>query len=305
MSTVRAPLPLGIASSVGASVTFGAVYFITPLLSPMSAEGVWATRAVTAVPLVAVVLLLMRQFYAFTELASRIAARPVLALGVLICGLLLSAQLWLFAWAPMNGRALQTTLGYFLMPLVLVVVGRFLYKDRLRWWHWLAVALATIGVLFQVIHVGAISWETLLVALGYPLYFILRRAFGFAHTGGLLWEFVAVFPLAVFVLVFELVTNSSLPENPHLGWLAPLFGVSSIVGFWLFVLASKQLPTSIFGLLSYVEPALLVVASYLLGERIAPLDFITYGAIWLAILTLLVGGIVTLSRERTHRTRTP
>lgn len=296
-------MPLGVATSVGASVLFGVVFYVTPLLRPMSAEAIWATRAVIAVPFVALVLVSMRQFDTAVEVGRRMVARPLLILGVLACGLLLAAQLWLFAWAPLNDRALQTALGYFLLPLVLVLQGRLLYKDSLQWWHWLAVGLAAIGVAFQIVHVGSISWETLLVALGYPLYFGIRRALGFAHTGGLLWEFGIVLPLAVWAIVHEFITNTALPENPALVWLAPAFGLGSVAALWLFVVASRLLPISIFGLLVYLEPALLVVASYLLGERIAPLDYVTYGAIWAAILVLIVGGVARLSSANRARTR--
>ena len=282
---------------------FGVLYFVAPLLEPLPGSAVWAVRTVLSIPVVLGVLVATRQLGAFTAIAARIRARPVFLLAVLACGALFGVQLWLFAWAPMNGRGLQTALGYFLLPLVMVLVGRFLYHDRLQWWHWVAVALATVGVSLQIYQVGSLSWETLLVAFGYPAYFVLRRAFGLGDTGGLLWDFIVVSPLAVFALARELASGSAIAQNPALVWLAPLFGVLSGIALWLYVLASRLLSATMFGLLSYVEPALLVVASYLLGERISPYDFITYGAIWLAILVLLVGGVGSVRSERRWRRR--
>src|SRR5690606_1491384 len=131
--------------------------------------------------------------------------RNPLLLGILACGALIAAQLWVFSWAPLHGRGMQVALGYFLVPLVLVVLGRFLYKDRLAWWQWLAAGIAALGVGFELIRVGGVSWETLLVALGYPVYFVLRRALGIAHLGGMFWEFAALAPVAAVLLVLEVV----------------------------------------------------------------------------------------------------
>src|SRR5690606_13996872 len=99
---------------------------------------------------------------------------------------------------------------------------RFLYKDHLAWWQWLAAGIAALGVGFELIRVGGVSWETLLVALGYPVYFVLRRALGIAHLGGMFWEFAALAPVAAVLLVLEVVDGVALAANPALRWAGPL-----------------------------------------------------------------------------------
>lgn len=291
-------MPRGTAAGVGASVIFAGIYFITPMLAPLDAEGVWATRALMTVPFLFVLLAVMQQMRMFTDIFKRIRYNPIIAVGILASGLLLSVQLWLFGYGPLNGRGLHVALGYFLMPLVLVLIGRFLYKDNLKWWHWLAAGIAAVGVGFQVANVGGVSWETLTVAFGYPLYFVLRRALGTASTGGMLWEFLAISPIAIWLLASELLHGTAFSSNPQLWWFAPFFALIAAIALWLYILASRLLPISIFGLLSYLEPALLVVAALLLGERIASDEYVTYGAIWLAVLILLAGGIIDLMRGR-------
>src|SRR5690606_8131948 len=126
---------------------------------------------------------------------------------------LVAAQLWVFSWAPLNGRGLQVALGYFLLPLVLVVIGKYLYKDKLLWWHWLAAGVAAAGVVFEIIRVGSVSWETLLVCLGYPVYFVLRRAIGTTHLGGMFWEFLLLSPIALVIVVLEAANGTTLQAN--------------------------------------------------------------------------------------------
>lgn len=288
----------GVFVSLAASLAFGTIYFLTPYLAPLGGLQAWGIRLLVTAPIIWLILRLSRQMSLFTDIAKRFAQRPLLVLGVLACGLLVSLQLWLFSWAPLNGRGLEVALGYFLLPLVLVIVGRFLYRDSLSWWHWLATAVAAAGVSFEIVRVGGFSWETLAVCLGYPLYFVLRRSLGTANTGGLLWELLLVMPVGVWIVAEELARGEAFRENPWLWITAPLVSALAAVALWLYILASKLLSISLFGLLSYVEPALLVVAAMLIGERIAPGEFITYGAIWSAVLILLVGGVVEMLRNR-------
>lgn len=297
------PRPLGSGgrgtlASVASSLLFGGVYFVTPLLAPASAESIWGIRTLFTVPVIAVALLVIRQWHLVTEVARRVRRRPVLLLGILACGLLVSAQLWVFSWAPLHGRGLQVALGYFLLPLVLVVVGRFLYGERLVWWQWGAAGVAAVGVGFELSRVGGVSWETLLVALGYPVYFVLRRALGIAHLGGMFWEFVALAPVAAAFFSFEVVEGSAAAANPALWWAGPLFAAASGVALMLYLAASRLLTMSLFGLLSYLEPALLMAASMLNGERIGPDELVIYGAIWIAVLMLMAAGIARLRRSR-------
>ena len=288
----------GAVVSIGSSVSFGLIYFLTPLLHPMSGDAVWAMRALTAVPFLTVVLLATRDWRLAADFGRRMRRRPLLALGALASAALLSAQLWVFAWAPLNGRAMQVALGYFLLPLVLVVVGRFLYKDRMVWWQWAAACTALIGVVYEVIRIGGVSWETLLVALGYPVYFVLRRSMGTGHVGGMWWDFAIMFPFAVAVTVWSFADGSWISANPALWWAAPSISLFAAFALLLYMVASRLLSMSMFGLLSYVEPAMLLVASLLIGERIAAGEWFTYGAIWAAVLILVAGGAAEVIRGR-------
>ena len=289
----------GVVVSVGASTLFAALYFATPFLAPASAELVWAFRGLIAIPVITAALLVFRQWRLVGEVVRRVRKQPWLLLGVLICGVLIAAQLWVFSWAPLNGRGLQVALGYFLLPLILVIIGRFLYKDRLLWWQWLAAGIAAVGVGFEIVRVGSLSWETLLVALGYPVYFVLRRTIGTNHGGGMFWEFVLLAPLGAVFVVLDVVIDGHLIEvNPAFVWFAPLFGLWSGIASVCYILAARLLSISIFGLLSYLEPALLVVASLLIGERILAAEWPMYIAVWAAVAVLVTGGTIQLIRAR-------
>lgn len=288
----------GVLVSVSSSVLFAGVYFFTPYLAPASAEGLWGLRFLLTIPLIVLVLLSSRAWPLASAIGRRIRAKPALLLPLCASSVLLSTQIWLFGWAPLHGRGLQVALGYFLLPLVLVVVGRILYRDRLTRWQWVAAGIAAAGVVFELFRVGGISWETLLVAGAYPVYFVLRRSLGTGHLGGMFWDFALAAPAAAFFLIREVVATPALAENPTLIWLGPLYAVVTGLALVCYLTASKLLSLSLFGLLSYLEPALLMVASLANGEQIAPGELVMYGAIWVAVLVILVGGIVQLTRGR-------
>ncbi|MBP1326963.1 chloramphenicol-sensitive protein RarD [Leucobacter exalbidus] len=291
----------GTLASIGSSVAFGGIYFLTPLLSPAPAESIWAVRNIITIPIIALALVMARQWHLFGDVARLMRRKPWVILGVLVCGAIIAAQLWVFAWAPLNGQGLQVALGYFLLPLVLVLVGRFAFKDKLAWWQWAAAAVAAAGVAFEIVRVGEISWETLLVAIGYPIYFTLRRVIGTGHLGGMLWEFIVLIPLAVVLLVFELSSGTALAVNPALAWSVPVYSACAAGALVLYIMASRLLTMSVFGLLSYLEPALLMIAALLIGERIIDLEWGIYLAVWVAVFTILGGGISQMVRARRPR----
>lgn len=284
--------------SLVSSVAFGALFLLTPLAEPVPALVIASFRMFTGVLALLLILRMLRMRSQIIEVWQLMRSSWLRTLNVIVCGLILVSQLWLFAWAPMSGRAIQVSLGYFLLPLVLVLVGRFLYKDRLHWWHWAAVALAAVGVTLQIFVAGELSWEALWISITYSLYFVLRRYNGHDNLGGMFFEQLMMTPIALAVLIWLGTTGDSLIA-PVGSWLAALL-IASIgtLALVLWVAASRLLPISLFGLLSYIEPCLLTVAALLIGERITAHELPPYIAIWAAIAFVIGGGIYQAKQRR-------
>lgn len=291
----------GVILSLASSVFFGVLYYVMPLFAPLSGEAVWAIRVLFAVPTVTAIVLLTREWQLIGSAVARARQNPVLMLGMLATSILLAAQIWVYMWAPLNGRALQVALGYFLFPLVMIVVGRLLYHERLSRLQQIATALAATGVVIEIFRVGAVSWEALIVALGYPLYFVIRKATKLNNTVGMWFDMVLMTPLAVVTIVLSLRFGPSLEGHGYLAWFVPLVGVLSAVAILFFVLAGKYLSMGVFGLLSYVEPALLMIAALLIGETIAPGELILYGFVWAAIALVFIDGLRRLRKSPARR----
>ncbi|MFZ2319463.1 MAG: EamA family transporter RarD, partial [Pseudomonas sp.] len=217
----------------------------------------------------------------------RLRREPRLLAALPLAAALMGVQWALFVWAPLAGRMLEISLGYFLLPLAMVLVGRLFYGERLRPLQTLAVVCALLGVAHELWLARAFSWVTLLAALGYPPYFMLRRWMRLDALSGFILEMLMLAPVAIW-----LIASAGLPDvftrAPQLWWLLPGLGLLSTLAFGAMMASSRLLPLGLFGILSYVEPVLLFAVSVLvLGEHFNPAQLWTYLPIWLAVL--LVG----------------
>ncbi len=288
----------GVALSVLASITFGVLYFYTQFLQPLDSEETFAWRMLSTLPFITLFMWWSGDLKHVAEIFRRVLQQPLLLLWLLISSFLCTTQLWLFLWGPINGRGLEVSLGYFLLPLVMVLVGCVLYKEKLSSWQMLAVALAVLGVGHEIWRIGFIAWETVYVALAYPLYFFLRRQFKTDNLGGFWWDLFLILPVA-FYLGFVYSDSMALLLNySHLIWAVLGLGFLSALGLGSYILASRYLPFVIFGLLSYLEPVLLAFASMMLGERVEADEWLTYIPIWLAVLLLVIEGVLHVLKQK-------
>ena len=288
----------GIALSVSASVLFAVMYYYTSLLTPLNGVEIFGWRMLLTAPCMTLFIVLSGEWKRALEIVRRVAAQPRLMAALVLSSALLGAQLWLFMWAPLNGYSLDVSLGYFLLPLAMVVTGRLAYGERLSYLQKIAVFFASLGVVNELYQVGGFSWATLVVVVGYPLYFVLRKWLKSDNLGGLWLDMTLMLPVAYAFVHGGAQGFGVFDQYPALAWLIPLLGLISASALVVYIIASRLLPFSLFGLLSYVEPVLLLGVALLLGESIKPGEWLTYIPIWLAVVVLVFEGFKHLMRQR-------
>lgn len=287
----------GVLASVLASAIFASLYYYSTLLTPLSGEEIFGWRMLFTAPGVTLLLLATREWRQVRATMRRIATTPALILVYLMNTAMFGVQAWIFLWAPLHGRAMEVTLGYFLIPLVLVLIGRVLYGDRMSGWHVIAAAIAGVGVLNELLRIGSLAWPTVLVALGYPLYFLSRCHFKTDRHGDSWLEMHLLMPVAAWFVMAGPTTLSGIPDHPALFGLIPGLGLISALAFTLYFFAMRTLNFSLFGLLGYLEPVLLVSVALLLGETLTGREFLTYGPIWAAVGLLVLEGAFRVARR--------
>ena len=316
--TTRLTTRASVALSLFSSCLFGLMYYVSTLLTPLSGVEIFGWRMVFTWPIMTAFLLLgsvtgaLSRGWLLVRLTfARLRHEPILWAVLPASSALLGVQLWLFLWAPQAHHGLDVALGYFLLPLTMVLAGRIVYGERLSPLLRLAVLAAAVGVAWEFVRVGRFSWPAALVALGYPVYFILRREYRTQHLGGLWFDQLLLLPVAAW-FAFGLGQDASNTDaglrvfalHPMLMLWVPVLGFISAIALLLYIMASRGLPMGLLGLLGYVEPALLVLISLLLGERIEPGQWPIYIAIWVAIALLMLEGVLRL-REQSGRQQKP
>ncbi|QER39110.1 EamA family transporter RarD [Acinetobacter suaedae] len=291
----------GIAYSVLASVTFGVLYYYTQLLGAFDSEQTFGWRIIATLPFLTLFMWLSGDIVHIKAIFQRVLAKPGLLLVLLITSILTSVQLWLFLWGPMHGRGLQVSLGYFLLPLVLVLVGSVLYGEKLSKFQALAVFLAVLGVGHEIWRLGSIAWETALVAIGYTAYFVIRKQIKTDNLGGFWWDMIIILPVAIFFTQTGETPYFKFLEQPSLILVVMGLGLFSAIGLGSYLLASRYLPLILFGLLGYLEPVLLAMVSFALGEKIGAEEWLTYILIWLAVLVLVIEGAIHLVQQKRRK----
>ena len=286
--------------SVLSSVLFATLYYASTIVHPMTGSSVFAWRILLGLPMLAIIISRARGWPEVRSVAQRLRREPRLMGLSVLCAFIIGIQLWLFVWAPVYGYALDVSMGYFLLPLVMVAIGRVAYGERLTPLQRVALGFALAGVLHELWLVGSLSWVTVLVALGYPPYFMLRRYLRLGSLSTLWFDMVFISPVALIVLLSQPVPVwQEFAHYPRLFVLAPLIALISSLALAAYLSASRVLPLGLFGILGYVEPVLLfMVAVVLLQEPVGTAQWFTYVPIWLAVALVAFEGFLNWLHER-------
>lgn len=202
-------------------------------------------------------------------------------LAVLAASGALIAVNWLtYVWAVNNGRMLEASLGYYINPLVNVLLGMLLLGERLRRLQWVAVGLAALGVAQQVWQVGSLPWVSLVLALSFGFYGLIRKQAPVAALPGLVVETWMLLPAALIWLAVTPQAGNGSWALPEILWLVAA-GPITLVPLICFNAAARHLPYTTLGFLQYLAPTLVLLQAILLfGEPLEPAKLLAFVCIW-------------------------
>ena len=267
-----------------------ALYWIET--DPVSPADVVAHRAIWSLPVAAMVLILAGRLSATWELLKQLKTLLWSLLGTV----LLSLNWGVFVYAVSTGRATEASLGYFMLPLLTIIVGRVVFQELLGLAQRIAVALALCAVLMQIVSFGSLPWVSLVVSSSFALYGAMRKKIEADTMQGL---FIETLCMAPFALAWLWATGGA-GMGQH-GIKVDVFllmaGIFTTAPLLTYVAASRLLPLNIVGLTSYLGPSLqLLVAQTLLGESIDLVTALSFALVWLGVL--LVSGQGVMKRKR-------
>ncbi|MEL6382388.1 MAG: EamA family transporter RarD [Cyanobacteria bacterium J06626_18] len=219
------------------------------------------------------------------ELRALFQSRQTLGM-LLLSAALLTVNWGLYIYGVNTDRVVETSLGYFINPLVTVLLGFVFLKERLRRGQQIAVVLAVIGVGYFIWQFGAVPWIALGLAFTFAFYGLVRKVVAVAPMAGLIVETLLITPLAL-----TLVTYWGITSSGHFGSSLPLTllfmgaGVVTSLPLLWFNNAAKRLRLSTLGFFQYVAPSLqLMLGVFLYGEPFTATHAVSFGCIWAALL---------------------
>ena len=261
-------------------------------LAAIPAPEILGWRMVWSLVFLAAVLLWRRQW----AWLAAVAGKPRVLAGFAASALLLSTNWGLYIWSVNHDRVIDASLGYFINPLVNVVLGFLVLKERMRALQWSAVALAAAGVLWLTWDAGHPPWVSLALGLTFGVYSLLRKTASLGALEGLSLETMLLFPFAAgYLLWLAQAGHSGLAAAPPLSQaLLALSGPVTAIPLLLFAAAARRLSLSLLGLMQYLVPTMqLLLGVWLYHEPFGPGRLIGFALIW--------GGLALYSAEGAAR----
>lgn len=225
-----------------------------------------------------------------------------------VTGLVLSINWLTYIWGVNNGFVVETSLGYFINPLVNVVLGVVFLRERLRVGQWTAVALAVIGVVYLTINYGSPPWIALTLAFSFGTYGLLRKTGSLNSLEGLTLETAVIFPFAFLWLGWL-----TLSGQGHFGsgdWTTSLLllagGVVTAVPLLLFASGARRIPLSVVGILQYIAPTIqFLLGVFLYNEPFTRARLIGFSFIWLGLAVYSTESLLVYRAGRKRLPHTP
>ncbi len=276
------PAFTGVALATGAFLCWGLFPIYFKLVGAVPAVEMLANRVVWSLLFVTGLITVLRGWPAVLAVFPNRRLVAILTLSAVV----ISLNWGVFIWAIANNRVLQSSLGYYINPLVSVVLGVVVLRERLRAAQWAAVGLAAAGVAYQVIGLGAFPWVALTLAFSFGFYGLIRKMAAVDAYSGLFVETLILSPVALAYLTWlEATGRGALGAGDWgLNGLIAASGVVTALPLILFVAGAKRIRLSTLGLLQYTVPTgHLLLAVFAYGEPFTRGNLVTFGCIWAAL----------------------
>jgi chloramphenicol-sensitive protein RarD len=290
----------GFSLGVAAYVLWGAFPLYWPLLEPAGAVEILAHRIAWSVLTMGVLLVVVRRVPHFRALFRSRRTLALLSLAAVV----IAVNWGVYIYGVNNGHVVEAALGYFINPLVTVLMGVFIVGERLRPWQWAAVGIASVAVIGLAIEYGHPPWIALALAFSFGTYGLAKKQAGVEAVESLTFETLVLAPVAVGFLVWLGARGEGhfLSEGVDHAFLLATTGVVTAIPLLCFGAAAIRVPMTTLGLLQYLAPILqFILGVTLLDESMTTLRRLGFALVWVA-LVIFAGAAVRPRRSQLRLT---
>jgi chloramphenicol-sensitive protein RarD len=220
---------------------------------------------------------------------------------IILAAIMIALNWGLFIWAVQSNHLLESSLGYYINPLIAVLLGVVIFKERLNTWQKLAIASAAIGVLILIVKAGRVPWLSFALALTFGTYGAVKKAVKAPPLVGLALETAVLAPLALLFILSRQATGRGALGGSNLTVTLFLLGagVATAIPLILFAFSAKRIPLSTLGITQYIAPTLMFLFGvFVYREPFLLVNGISFAFIWLALVIYTLSQSKILSRKK-------
>lgn len=288
----------GVLAAIGAYTLWGLFPIYWKAIQTVPALEVLCHRTAWSFVFVVLVLIWQKRW----QWLRRASKSPTTLITFLGTSCILALNSFVYIWAVNTDRIVDASLGYFINPLISVLLGVLFLGERLRSWQWVAIGIAGGGVTFLTLGYGTLPWIALTLALTFGFYGLMRKTAALGALEGLALEMTILsLPAFTYLVYLELAGMASFGHSETMtDLLLALTGIATALPLLLFAYGARQVTLATTGILQYIAPTgqfLLGVLVY--GETFTATRMIGFGAIWTAFLIYSLEGTMEGKRRRT------
>ena len=292
----------GIIFGIGAYGLWGLMPLYFFLLQPAGAVEIVANRVLWSLLFCALLITITRSW----RVLGAAFRNRTLILPLIIAAVLIAVNWLTYVYGVTTGQAVEASLGYFINPLVSVLLGVVVLKERLRPLQWAAVGIGFIAVGVLTVSYGKLPWIALTLALSFGLYGFVKKRVGPRADAitSLTVETIVLAPVAAAAMAFLALTGAATlaAYGPAHFWLLAASGIITAVPLLFFGASARRLPMTTIGLLQYFAPVLqFIVALAVFNEPMTTDRWIGFGVVWLALLVLTVDMLLAARKNSVNR----
>lgn len=280
----------GLVNAIIAYIMWGVLPLYWKLFNHVPAGEILSHRVVWSFVFMGILVAIQRRWGEM----KRIMANRSQLLALTASGLLIAANWLIFIWAVNNGHVVETSLGYYLNPLLNVLLAVLFLREKPNRGQWLAIAIAGVAVLIIAIDYGRFPWVAISLAVSFGLYGLAKKKIKQDASVGLLSETAVVLPIAlgywIYLGVVGKTTAWTLPTPMFLELL--LSGIVTALPLLFFARAAARLSLSTLGFVQYIGPTIMLVLSvFVFKESVSPVLLVGFGFIWIALIVYATASI--------------
>jgi len=285
----------GFIATLSAYVIWGLLPIYWKLLATVSSEEILAHRIVWSFIFLLLLLSLQKALPKFTGALKNPFTRRLFFLN----GLIISMNWFIYIWAVNHNFIVEASLGYYINPIVSIIFGVFFFREKLSRIEWLAILLATIGVLILTIGYGKFPWISLALAFSFGFYGVVKKQRPLESTVSLTIETLAPLPIAILFLGYMGISGQeTFTSSPFVMIGLFLTGIITAVPLLLFGFGAQRIPFTVVGFLQFVAPTLsLAIGVLLYNEPFTRTHLIAFTFIWSAALVFTLNGLLIRKKQ--------